>query len=63
MNRGSIVLLKVLCQVEQSRLNQAVNWPDQVAVLRGPDDIHILTSPITIGLGGTGGGLSSGGQV
>ena len=63
MNRGSIVLLKVSCQVEQSRLNQVTNWPGQVAVRRGPDDIHTLMSPVTIGLGGSGGGVGRGGQV
>ena len=63
MNRGSIVLMKVLCQVEQSRLNQVTKWLVQVAVRRGSNDIHILTSPVTTGLGGTGGGRSIGGYV
>ena len=34
-----------------------------MAVRRGPDDIHILTFPVITGLGGTGGGLSIGGQA
>ena len=34
-----------------------------MAVLRVPDDLHVLTSPVTLGLGGTGGGPSTGGQV
>ena len=34
-----------------------------MAVRRGPDDLHILTSPVTLGLGGTSGGPSTGGQV
>ena len=59
MNRGSIMLLRVSCQAEQSRLNQVMNWLGQVASWRGPDDI--LASPV--GLGGSGRGLGRGGQV
>ena len=63
MNRGSIALLMVPCQAEQSCLNQVTNWLGQVAIRRGPDDVLSWMSPVNIGLGGSGGGLGGGGQV
>ena len=63
MNRGSIALLKVSCQAEQSRLNQVTNRLGQVTIRRGPDDVLAWMSPVNIGLGGSGGGLGRGGQV
>ena len=53
----------MLYQIKRRRLNHVNNWFDQVAVLRGLDGLHILTSSVILGLGGTGGGPSTGGQV
>ena len=40
-----------------------MNWFDQVDVFRGLGGLHILTSSVILGLGGTGGGPSTGGHV
>ena len=53
----------MLYQINRRRLNHVINWFDQVAVLRGLDGLHILTSSVILGLGGTGGGPSMGGHV
>ena len=40
-----------------------MNWFDQVDVCRGLGGLHILTSSVILGLGGTGVGPSTGGHV